>query len=120
LTGAHHVLNSGSIAGRQFRAILHDRSLGSFAVDVNKRFAQNPAVSMVALESSWNELLKILVHPHHYLHRTKRTSLDNADRLYIADGHTLQVHRLPRAYTLCIIKVCDESDFLGEKGHRSR
>jgi hypothetical protein len=62
-----------------------------------------------------NELLEILVHPHHYLHRAKRTSRDNTDRLHIANGHALQVHRLPGAYPLSIVKVRDESNFAGEK-----
>jgi hypothetical protein len=35
--------------------------------------------------------------------------------LHVADRNTLQVHRLPLTNALGIIKVCNESDFLGEK-----
>jgi hypothetical protein len=59
--------------------------------------------------------LKILVHPHDYLHRTKRASRNHADRLHIANRYTLQVHGLAGANALSIVKVCDESNFSGEK-----
>jgi hypothetical protein len=65
-----------------------------------------------------NELVKILIHTHDNLHRAKRTSGDNADSFYIANSHALQVHGLAGAYPFSIIKVRDESNFLGKKATR--
>ena len=45
----------------------------------------------------------------------ERASGDDLDRFHIANGHTLQVHRLPGANSFCIVEVCDESNLLGEK-----
>ena len=65
-----------------------------------------------------DELLKVLVYPHNHLHGAERTSGHNTDSFYIANGHTLQVHRLSRAYALSIVKVCNESDLAGKKTTR--
>ena len=62
-----------------------------------------------------DERLKILVHPHDNLHRAKRASGDDTDGFHIANRYALQVHGLAGAYALSIVKVCDESNFAGEK-----
>ena len=114
LTGADHVRNAGSVAGWQFRAIFHNRALGVLAVDIDKRFAKHAGSLNSRFGVFVEERLKILVHPHDNLHGAKRASGDNTDHLHIANGHTLQVHWLPLANSLSVVKVCNERDLAGE------
>ena len=62
-----------------------------------------------------DERLKPGVDTHDYLHGINLASRHYANALHVSNSHALQIHRLPLAQALSIVKISDQRNFLGKK-----
>ena len=66
-----------------------------------------------------DERLKLRAYAHDYLHGINLASRHNTNALHVSNSHALQVHRLPLAQALGIVKISDQRNFSGEDAARS-